>query len=273
MRNKPKKLLTLLIFGTILAFSTRIYSHKFNFFSKNDLKCSESNSNGDLVSDNLQISAVSGKIHINNNWSVAKAAGICTGNGTYSDPYVIEDLEIDAEYSGSCILVENSSVYFRIENCTLYNSGYNSAGILLLNANNSQLFNNNCSSNYHYGLHLRDCNYNNITGNTVYGGYYGISLINSNNNVISGNNLNVLWYGISLGGVNNKVSENSMNKCGFIPHYEGYPIVELYRLLSNEIDATNLVNGKLLYYYTNELNLGSPDFTNAGQVILVNCSN
>ncbi|NHJ19454.1 MAG: hypothetical protein EAX91_00825, partial [Candidatus Lokiarchaeota archaeon] len=40
---------------------------------------------------NLEISAVSGKIHINSNWSTAKAAGICTGKGTYSDPYVIED--------------------------------------------------------------------------------------------------------------------------------------------------------------------------------------
>lgn len=44
----------------------------------------------------------------------AKTAGICTGQGTYSDPYVIQDLVIDAGESGSCILIENSNDYFKI---------------------------------------------------------------------------------------------------------------------------------------------------------------
>ena len=89
------------------------------------------------------------KIVINNgngstyNWSVAKADGICTGNGTYSEPYIIEDLVIDAGGSGSCISIENSDVYFIIENCTLYNSGgYYTAGIKLSYVDNSQLINN-----------------------------------------------------------------------------------------------------------------------------------
>ena len=74
----------------------------------------------------MKISAVSGKIHINNNWSDAKVAGICTDSSTYSDPYIIEDLEIDGGGSGSCIFIENSNIPFRIENCTIYNSGRNS---------------------------------------------------------------------------------------------------------------------------------------------------
>ena len=36
-------------------------------------------------------------------------------------------------------------------------------------------------------------------------------------------------------------------------------------------DTTNLVNGKPVYYYNNKTNLGSDNFTNAGQVILYNC--
>ena len=43
-------------------------------------------------------------------------------------------------------------------------------------------------------------------------------------------------------------------------------------LASHNIDNTNLVNGKPIYYYANEVNLGASDFTNAGQVILVNCN-
>ncbi|MFX0142160.1 MAG: hypothetical protein ACFFDN_51455 [Candidatus Hodarchaeota archaeon] len=54
-----------------------------------------------------QFFAVSGKIHIDNNWTAAKSAGICTGNGTYSEPYVIDDFIIDGGGSGSCILIEN----------------------------------------------------------------------------------------------------------------------------------------------------------------------
>jgi parallel beta-helix repeat protein len=46
----------------------------------------------------------------------------------------------------------------------------------------------------------------------------------------------------------------------------------LEEISSNDIDTTNLVNGKPLYYYTNEVHLGPDNFTNAGQVILVNCN-
>jgi len=88
--------------------------------------CDDSNNDN----QNLKLSKISGPIYINDvnpsfNWSVAKGAGKCTGNGTYSEPYVIEDYVIDVGGSGSCIWIENSDVYFIIENCTLYNSGVN----------------------------------------------------------------------------------------------------------------------------------------------------
>jgi parallel beta-helix repeat protein len=69
-----------------------------------------------------------------------------------------------------------------------------------------------------------------------------------------------------LGGSNNVVSGNLMNECGLKIHGN------LEILLSHEIDTTNLVNGKPLYYCTNEVNLRSNDFPNAGQLILINCS-
>ena len=96
-----------------------------------------------LEKKNLQISAVSGKIHINNNWTDAWDEELCTGNGTYSEPYVIEDLVIDGGGSGSCILIENSNVYFKIENCTIFNAGeeYYGAGIRLENVTNGVLIN------------------------------------------------------------------------------------------------------------------------------------
>jgi parallel beta-helix repeat protein len=235
------------------------------------------NSINNFDNEKLKTSAVSGKIHIDDdnpsiNWTVAKNDGICTGNGTYSDPYIIEDLEIDGEGSGSCIWIDNSEVYFRIENCTLFNSGedYHDAGIRLVNVNNGQILNNNCSNNNNKGIRLWNCNNSIISGNTLNKNGNGIALYCSHNNTISENTVNNSSIGIllegHLGGRNNVVSGNLMNECGLKIHGN------LEVLLSHEIDTTNLVNGKPLYYYTNEVNLRSYNFTNVGQAILVNCS-
>ena len=62
----------------------------------------------DFDNENVNLSEVSGKIHIINNsgWVDFRNADNCTGEGIYSDPYVIEDLVIYDEGSGSCILFE-----------------------------------------------------------------------------------------------------------------------------------------------------------------------
>ena len=134
--------------------------------SNNSLDYSD---DSNLDNKNPKISEVSGKIHIINNsgWVVFKNAGNCTGNGTYSEPYVIEDLVIDGEGSGSCIWIENSDVYFKIENCKFYNSGGSmTSGIRLDNTNNGFLIDNDCSSN-NGGIRLINSDNNTISGNTV----------------------------------------------------------------------------------------------------------
>ena len=148
----------------------------------------------------LKTSAVSGKIHIDNNWTAAESAGICTGLGIYSNPYVIEDLVIDGGGSGSCILIENSNVYFKIENCTLHNSGDEDydAGIELKSVNNGLLI-NNCLNNGRNGILLSNyCKNNTISGNTANNNMVGISLISSYYNTISGNTADNNDYGIYL---------------------------------------------------------------------------
>ncbi|TKJ23308.1 MAG: hypothetical protein CEE43_04015 [Promethearchaeota archaeon Loki_b32] len=288
-----------------------------------------------LDKNNLKTLAVSGKIHIDNNWTAAEAAGICTGNGTYSNPYIIEDLVIDGGGSGSCIMIENSDVYFRIENCSVYNSGgypNAGAGIQLNNVTKGKLVINNCTSNA-YGISLYDCNNNTISGNTVdNNNLNGIYLDFSDNNIISGNSADNNHYGIYLDSQcdNNNISGNSadnnhygiflFDNCdnniisGNTANYNSYGIYLVYSdyntvsgntanyntygiylwdsknttisgNIMNEcglnfwrsfeelnIDTTNLVNGKPLYYYSNDVNLGPANFINAGQVILVNCS-
>ena len=114
-------------------------------------------------------SQISEKIHIVNNsgWEEFKDAGKCIGNGTFSSPYIIKDLIINGEGLGNCIWIEDSDVYFIIENCTLFNSGgsyFHQAGIYIENVSNGRLINNDCSFN-HQGIFLNFAKNNTISGN------------------------------------------------------------------------------------------------------------
>ncbi|MBA7656945.1 hypothetical protein ES703_64874 [subsurface metagenome] len=144
----------------------------------------------------------------------------CIGSGTNFDPYVIDGLEIDAGGSGSSILIGNSSVYFIIRNCKIFNSGSGSydAGIKLENTNNGILSNNNCSNNGRNGIFLyNNCANNTISGNIINDNSYGINFyLYCDNNTISGNNANDNSYGIYLNIYcnNNTISGNNANGNG-----------------------------------------------------------
>ena len=320
--------------------------------------------------DNIKVSKFNGSSKIqlfgNSGWDIAKNKGLCTGNGTYYDPYIIKDLVIDAGGIGSCITIQNSDVYFRIENCTLYNSqwAHSNAGIRLYNVDNGTLTNNNCSSNFYgiylsssdnntisgnnaknnkyFGIDLRySSNNNNITGNTISNNgddgihlyqvadntvkgneinsnshgiytyncdnitvigntiknndgdgihfyrtdnnnvraniiknntgdgiyFYGSYYYDSSYNVVIGNNISSNNYGIVLSGVNNTLLGNRMDGCGLA--IDG----SLVEMRSHIINSSNLVNDKPLYYYIDTDNLGTDNFTNAGQIFLVSCDN
>ncbi|MFX1278479.1 MAG: NosD domain-containing protein [Promethearchaeota archaeon] len=168
-------------------FVITLFSTCFALFTIENLEIDKSN---DFKNESFKISAISGKIHINNNWTETKAAGICTGEGIESDPYVIEDLIIDAGGSGSNILIVNSIEYFRIENCTLSNCGsdFYDAGIELISVDNAELVGNQFSNPDGFGIILNGSNSNIIRENFITA-KRGISVRFSNDNRIYLNNL------------------------------------------------------------------------------------
>ncbi|KKM83336.1 hypothetical protein LCGC14_1310440 [marine sediment metagenome] len=144
-------------------------------------------------------SVISSKILIDGNqgWVDFKNAGNCTGQGILTDPYIIENLIINGSGSAYGIFIKFSDVYFKITNCSVYNSG---TGIELSNVDNGYLVGNNLSFN-NYGIELRFSNYNTISGNIVNNNTAdGIRVENwSNNNNISNNiALNNNYAGIIL---------------------------------------------------------------------------
>ena len=73
--------------------------------------------NGNIVNlQSLKTSSVltNNRIIGNSGWFEFKNDGNCTGSGTYSNTYILRDLVINGS-----IWIENSSVLFKIENCTV----------------------------------------------------------------------------------------------------------------------------------------------------------
>jgi len=147
-------------------------------------------------------------------WSTTAADNEwCNGSGTWDDPYILENITIDGKDLTSCITIKNSDVYFRIENCIVFNSssGYDNGGIRLDDSNNGTLIDNNCSNNNGNGIRLSSSQNVTISGNTANNNVEGgIWLSQSHNNNVSGNTLNENSNGVLLSvSNNNTISENS----------------------------------------------------------------
>lgn len=149
----------------------------------------ESGYNSTIKNNELKNSTISSKIHINNNWEEAKAAGICTGEGTASNPYLIKDWVIDGGGIGSCIIIENSREFFIIKNCSLTNSGevFSDSGIKIYKSKYGLIINNFLYDN-HIGISLEGCNETVITGNDC-DQCIGVQIFASNNITVFYNNL------------------------------------------------------------------------------------
>jgi len=153
------------------------------------------------------------------NWTWAVNQGLCTGLGTKTVPYTIENLKISGFGIMKGIEILNSDVYFTIQHCEIYNSY--SAGIYFDNVSNSQLIENECSNNLDNGISLYDkCDFNKITGNVANDNYNDGILIGDkcdNNtislNIVSSNDDAGIYLDASslASSYNNTVSKNTVN--------------------------------------------------------------
>ena len=131
----------------------------------------------------IKSSANSERIHINNNWTDTKTAGICIGEGTESNPYTLKNLIIDAGGMGNVLHIENTIEHFKIENCTFFNSGgdFHNSGIYLDNVSNGQLINNTTYDNTH-GMSIWSCLNLTIVRNRFYN-LRGVNMLYTNDSI------------------------------------------------------------------------------------------
>ena len=137
------------------------------------------------------------------------------------EPYIIENLNIDARWNDFCISISNSKAHFVIQGCTLNNTGYSAytGGIILNNVTNGKINRNffyshgfagiyakadyitissNTLNNQSHGIYIEG-SYNEITRNTIYGSGSGSGIIiqfdNSyHDNLIDGNTIENCWH-------------------------------------------------------------------------------
>jgi parallel beta-helix repeat protein len=144
-------------------------------------------------------------------------------------------------------------------------------GIYLGDVNHCNISSNNVLSNVN-GIHLDGSNNNIITNNNVNNNDWpgtGIFLTDSSNNILTNNTAsNNNLYGILLvSSGNNTLTNNTM--LGNVYNFGVYGD-RLFHYIQN-IDTSNTVNGRPIYYWVNQQNQQVPG--NAGFVGVVNSTN
>jgi parallel beta-helix repeat protein len=230
----------------------------------------------------LYVGGVGGGNYSKIQWAIDNASDgdtVFVYNGTYNENVIVnktlnltgENKEItiiDGGWKGDVLLInsnwvnmtgftvmksKNGSEYsgiklYHVQNCTVYdnNAANNSIGILLDYSSRNNIIGNNASSNRLYGIVLKYSNTNHI-----------------NNNNASSNK----WAGIRLYfSIGNNIIKNTMIWNGIFI-FDG----NLEHWNTHNIDTSNTVNGKPVYYWKNRTSDIIPG--GAGQVILANCTN
>jgi len=206
---------------------------------------------------------------------------------------------------------ESSVIHITADSCNvsglrLINSGDTTIhGGIEVATDNNRIFDNHCTEN-RYGICLKNASYNIISGNNCSGNnYHGSNISNygnsgifiyaeSNNNTITGNNFSRngnsgLFISDSR---DNTISNNTLysnlernidlsDAPGSVLYgnrMAGSGITISGETLEDwntlDIDVSNLVNGKPVYYYSNDHNQESDSTvpSGAGQVIIANCT-
>jgi len=195
-------------------------------------------------------------IHVDNNWSATESNyDWCSGGGTIGNPYIIENVTIDAQNSGSGIYIENTNEFFIIQNCTLINSQASPNSAIRLDfLSNGKIIDNNCTNNNGRAISLFSASDMLIEDNNIVNNGYGITLSYCSNSVVAKNYIqDSNFYGIYLwDSDNNIITENEVNHNGFyLGGYHGIYISEsgtgdsINNIYLDDSDDINIVGNKI----------------------------
>ncbi|TFF89713.1 MAG: hypothetical protein EU548_06720 [Promethearchaeota archaeon] len=278
--------------GIRLSMGDIAYAHLKLNFKWNNISGNIINENGNNGISLKALTEFKGEVYYSNNTFSNNILNNNGDNGIYIDAFADNTGEIYFNHNNITdnIIVDSGSngIYFKEfaveEAITLFNDNKINGNNFSANRDNGIYVDLDTDNDEDFPLSEANFNYNNISNNIINkSGINGINLnasvvdygsTNCNDNTIIGNILEESRYhGIYLFECTNiTVSGNNMTKCGLGISFPKESSRTIEVITSNNIDITNLVNGNPIYYYTNELNLGHSNFSNPGQVILINCN-
>ncbi len=164
--------------------------------------------------------------------------------------------------------INNKSIYYHVNEMGLSSSNFTEPGqLLMINCSNS-IISNLSISNAYCGFYIYSCQDLEISNITASGNTIGLGLYYSRDIIISNNNFSTnLEYGLissnceTLTVFNNSLFKNGIGLSGSL---------ELLRTIN--LNTSNKVNDKPIYFYMDAKGLDNSNFTNAGQILLFNCS-
>jgi len=208
---------------------------------------------------NIQSVRASGTIYIRADGSIDPPTANITSadNITYTftgnsfDSLVIERDNIVVDGAKYAIQGAGNAIELSFRNnVTIMNTTIkkSSIGISVMYSNNTEIKGNNISSCTFYGIHFSHSYNSNVIENNVSNSRSGIFLNFASNNFLR----------------SNRMTNNSFNFGAFFGFNSVLDCI-------NDVDTSNLVDGKPIYYLVNQSDIKLP--LDAGCVYLINCSN
>ena len=215
MNNRKKNVLKLGLIFCIFFIDSILY-----FNTHEILQTYRNNENNEY----LKISENHNPIFIdgNNMFTVKASSEGWDGDGTLSNPYIIENYIISTSFDEHGIEIRNTDLYFIIKNVNISNGASNyKHGFYLNNVTNGKLINNTANNNI-AGFLLKDSNNNTVRDNIVNNNLHGFRIWYSTNNSLINNTANDnIEYGVFLDNSNNNtISENILLRNGIDCIYE-----------------------------------------------------
>jgi parallel beta-helix repeat protein len=175
------------------------------------------------------------------------------------------------EHGGTRPLKENDQgIDLEAANCNIIGNviRHNLDGIMLSSGCcDNILANNTIEDNHGFGIGCAGSD--NLMANNTISRNYAIGVLSSGSNSLLNNTIEENWYGIALWFKNNILRNNNMTNNVFNFQFDG--AIGGPEMYYQDIDTSNTVNGKPMYYFINESNKKVP--TDAGYVALINCTN
>ena len=204
-------------------------------------------------------------IVIDGNSGFTNASGVVWGSGTVSDPYLIENWDINAS-SADGIHIWNTDAHFIVRDCYVHDGEPNYHGIHLYNCANGSVCNTTCAKDL-WGIYLYLSNNNTLKNNNCSDNEYGIRIYASAGNTLSNNTCQNNQIGMVLFYPSNSTFSN--NDCSSNDDYGVYIQSSEDNILSNNTCSSNNGYGMCITYSGNTTLSGNVFDSNGGIGILL----